>query len=120
MKKILIIDDEAALLKIFKMEFEELTDLEVHTALNGTEAIEKIKNINFDVLLTDLTMPKMGGVKFLNYLKEQDMEVECTLVISGLPKELHEEELANLNVAKYFEKPYRIMEIVNFVKSKCI
>ena len=116
MKKILIIDDEKALLNIFTMEFDELSEFEVFTAESGEEGIHILKKTSVDVLLTDLTMPKMDGIKLLKYIREQKINIACTIVLSGLPKDLHQKELDSLNVAKYFEKPYKVAEIVKFVK----
>lgn len=118
MKSILIVDDEPALLTIFELECEDQGGLEVHTASSGSEAMEIIQSREIDFMLTDLTMPTMDGIKLLNLLKDLNIEIPHKIVISGLPKEMNQEQLDLLGVSKYFEKPFSIKELVNYLKSK--
>ena len=119
MKKILVVDDEPTLLKIFELESEELGGLEILTATTGDAAMKIISENKIDCVLTDLTMPKMGGLKLLRNIQDLKLDVPCRIVISGLPEEINQSELDSLGISNYFEKPFSIHEVLNFVKSNC-
>jgi two-component system, NtrC family, nitrogen regulation response regulator NtrX len=64
MAKILIVDDE----KIIRQTLKDILEYEgyqIDEAENGLEALEKIKNNSFDVMLCDIKMPKMDGLEVL-------------------------------------------------------
>ena len=58
--KILIVDDEVDFLKILKLRLEA-NGYEVTTALDGQEALEKIKSENPNVVILDIMLPKLNG-----------------------------------------------------------
>jgi two-component system response regulator HydG len=69
-KKILIIDDEEDLCLLMKLNLESSGEFEVITAFSGQEAISKIKDIAFDLVITDYNMPDMNGEDVINQAKE--------------------------------------------------
>ncbi len=68
-KKILIADDNRLNQRILIFVLEK-NGAEVTTANNGLEAIEHVKNENFDTVLMDLHMPEMGGLEASTYIKD--------------------------------------------------
>jgi CheY-like chemotaxis protein len=62
MKKILIVDDELHVILLLK-QYLERTGYSVSTALNGEQALTRIAEQIPDVLITDVQMPKMGGIE---------------------------------------------------------
>ncbi len=61
--KVLIVDDEPRVRDIFR-EFCELTDsVKVDLAENGRDAVDKIKQIDYDLVTMDLIMPEMAGIE---------------------------------------------------------
>jgi CheY-like chemotaxis protein len=62
MKKILIVDDELHVTLLLK-QFLERTGYSVNTASNGEQALVRIAEQIPDVLITDVQMPKMGGIE---------------------------------------------------------
>ena len=81
--RVLIVDDEPRIRDIFK-EFCELTDsVEVDTADNGRDAVDKIKNGNkYDLVTMDLIMPEMAGVEAVTKIKEVEPHLPV-IVITG-------------------------------------
>ncbi|MEA3505213.1 MAG: sigma-54 dependent transcriptional regulator [Bacteroidota bacterium] len=63
-KKILVIDDERSIRSTLR-EILEFEKYKIEEAADGFEAIEKIKNMVFDVILCDIKMPKMDGIDVL-------------------------------------------------------
>lgn len=68
--KILIVDDEIEICKMLSRHFRYI-GYEVDTASNGIEATEKLAQSSFQVVISDIVMPKMDGVGLLRVLKKQ-------------------------------------------------
>ena len=66
-KKVLLIDDEVYFLELLKDRLS-LFDVDVVKTMNGVEALAQIRNNKFDLIITDLKMPKMDGISFLAQL----------------------------------------------------
>lgn len=78
MKKILLVDDEDSIHLIYREEFEE-EGYEVHSALSGEEALEKLKIISPDLVILDINMPGMNGIDVLRKMKESNPNMPVIL-----------------------------------------
>ncbi len=77
--KILIVDDEL----IMRESLAGWLDRDGHsveTAASGEEALEKLKNIHFEILLVDIKMEGISGLDVLKYVKESDPDVEVVMI----------------------------------------
>ena len=63
--KILIVDDEKDMLLLLQRIISEETDHELQTETSPFRALDLFKNNHFDLMITDLKMPKMDGIKLL-------------------------------------------------------
>lgn len=81
--RILFVDDEATLLRLMKMGMRSMEgDWDMHFAENGEEALKLISQQPFDVVITDMRMPKMNGAQLLNHvLREHPKTVR--IILSG-------------------------------------
>ncbi|HOK14395.1 MAG TPA: response regulator [Candidatus Kapabacteria bacterium] len=71
MAKVLFVDDEEFILLGLKRLIKTTSDaIDAEFAQSGKEALEKISSKNFDVIVTDLYMPGIDGVKLLEFAKE--------------------------------------------------
>ena len=68
--KILIVDDEIEICEMLSRHFRYI-GYEVDMAFNGVEAMEKLAQSSFQVVISDIVMPKMDGVELLRALKKQ-------------------------------------------------
>jgi len=68
-KKILIVDDEENIRLLFKEELED-EGYTVDLASNGFEAIDKVKNNSYDLVVLDIKMPGIDGIQTLNEIKK--------------------------------------------------
>ena len=59
-RKILVVDDEKLIVKGIKFSLEQ-DEYEVDTAFDGEEALNKVKNGEYDLVMLDLMLPKMNG-----------------------------------------------------------
>jgi CheY-like chemotaxis protein len=67
--RLLVVDDEENIRILFKEELEE-DGYEVEVAGNGFEALDKMKETNFDLIVLDIKMPGMDGIQTLNAVKK--------------------------------------------------
>ncbi len=80
--RVLIVDDEPRVRDIFK-EFCEISDsVTVDQAENGAEALEKVKNFDYDLVTMDLIMPEMSGIDAVAKIKEVKPHLPV-IVITG-------------------------------------
>lgn len=83
MSKILIIEDEAAIRNVIKnILLDEDKSYEVEVAEDGEEGLNKIKSIDFDLIISDIKMPKKDGVQVLVEALEYNPDLSF-LMISG-------------------------------------
>jgi two-component system, cell cycle response regulator len=80
---ILVVDDEAPVRHFLKVLLERL-GYRVDTATGGPDALRKTAKVNYDVVLTDLIMPRMDGLEVIRRVKEISPETEVVM-ITGYP-----------------------------------
>ena len=80
MKKILVVDDEKPISDIVKFNLTK-EGYEVYTAYDGEEALEKVAEVEPDLILLDLMLPKMDGLEVAREVrKNHDMPIIWSLV----------------------------------------
>ncbi|MGK7389056.1 MAG: response regulator [Candidatus Cyclobacteriaceae bacterium M2_1C_046] len=68
-KTILLIDDDYVFLNIAKIALNKaIPNVQVEMVNNGEEAINKLRQIDPDIIFVDINMPVMGGWEFLDYI----------------------------------------------------
>jgi DNA-binding NtrC family response regulator len=77
--KVLVVDDEASVRELLRRGLSQIGHFFVDVASNGLEAIEKIEKDLFDLVLTDMKMPEMGGIDLLKAIK--GTRPELTVII---------------------------------------
>lgn len=73
--KILVVDDEVQIREMLRNNLTQMGGFPVEVASGGVEALEKIEKDVFDLVLTDLKMPEMGGMDLLKALKATRPEI---------------------------------------------
>lgn len=101
--KVLIADDEPMLREILR-ELVTMRGHEVLLAINGKEALDLFKRATPDLVISDIIMPEMDGLKFLSEIRQLDQD---TLVVmtTGLGKEEFTLEALRLRANDFIKKP---------------
>jgi len=111
--KMLCVDDNADLRTGLKEQFE-LEDFNVDTASDGQEAIEKIKQNHYDIVLLDVKMPRMGGLEVLKEMKNINKYPHVIMLsaVDDVPTAI---ECVKLGAKDYISKPYDPEELLHVV-----
>lgn len=104
--KILIVDDEKDMLALLKRIISEETDHELVTEANPFRALELFRESPFDLVITDLKMPKMDGIKLLGDLKRIRPEVSVIILTAYATIETAVEAIQK-GAYDYITKPFR-------------
>ncbi len=104
--KILIVDDEKDMLVLLKRIITEDTDHEVTTEINPLKALDLFKNQVFDMVITDLKMPKMDGIQLLEQLKKIRPDVSVVVMTAYGTIETAV-EATRKGAYDYITKPFR-------------
>ncbi|MEJ2032844.1 MAG: response regulator [Deltaproteobacteria bacterium] len=107
MKKILLVDDEESIHLLYREEFEE-EGYEVHSALSGEEALEKLKIIKPDLVILDINMPGMNGIDALRRIKEINPHLK--VILSSAYQEF-KQDLASWASDEYIVKSSNLEEL---------
>ena len=117
MPKILIIEDEAAIRRVLtKILSEESVTYQVEEAEDGVQALEKIKNNDYDLVLCDIKMPKMDGVELLEEVKKIKPEIPMVM-ISGHGDMETAIQTMRLGAFDYISKPPDLNRLLNTVRN---
>ncbi len=78
-QRVLVVDDESNMRRVLEIMLDKMGH-ETRAASDGQEALALTQHESFDLILTDLRMPKMDGVALLNALRGQGMEVPVIIL----------------------------------------
>ncbi len=104
--RILVVDDEKDMLTLLKRMITEDTDHAVVTETNPERAIALFKEDPFDLVITDLKMPKTGGIELLEAIKAMESEA-AVVVITAFGTIETAVEAIRKGAYDYITKPFR-------------
>ena len=112
--KVLVVDDEKLIRDVIK-EYLVLENFEVREAENGVEALEKVKNEDFDIIIMDIMMPKMDGYTACREIKKiKDIPF---IMLSARGEEYDKLIGFDLGIDDYVTKPFSPKELVARIKA---
>ena len=77
--KLLIVDDEAEICDMLSRHFR-YHGYDVETAENGFEALDILDRASYQVVISDIAMPKMTGVQLLEAIRQQHPMIHCIMM----------------------------------------
>lgn len=117
--KVMIVDDDHFILNMYKIKFEH-AGFNIKTAADGKEALDIVRGgYTPDVLLVDILMPVMGGLEFLQHIREEKLlEHVPIIVLSNQSQSTDISEAMKWGVKSYIVKATTIpSEIVDEIKN---
>ncbi len=110
MKKILVVDDDRILLRMLGKTFDRYAErFEYVTACDGQEAIVELGEEAFDLVVTDIQMPRVNGLMLLAYIHTYHSAIPCMIMTSYATSRIK----AKLpkRVLRAFQKPFNAEDL---------
>jgi len=104
MARILVVDDEIAIVDILKAFLED-KEHKVYSAYDGAEAVEVAKRERPHVILLDIYLPKMDGIQVLEAIREFDDTIGVIIMTGFREKDLAQKAL-EMGAFDYINKPF--------------
>ena len=113
MAEILIVDDD----DVIRDTLYELlsTDYDCEAASTAEQALSKLEQETFDVVVTDISMPGLSGVELLSWVLKHHPKTPV-IIVSGISDQEHAERLLKLGAFDYLLKPFRLEVVETSVK----
>jgi len=108
-KKIFLLEDDITLNETIQEYFEDL-EFEVIGAYDGNEALERIYETNFDILLLDVNVPDMNGFELLKEVRKQNIKTPA-IFITSLNSMADVESGFESGCDDYIRKPFSLKEL---------
>jgi excisionase family DNA binding protein len=108
--RILVVDDEAAIRDLLSKTLA-LAEYEVDLAPDGRAAIERLRLIPYDLLITDLKMPGVDGLTVVREARRLKPDIPV-VIITGFSTEASAIDAVNLGVSGYLTKPFRVPRVL--------
>ena len=113
-EKILVIDDSPEILTLFS-EYLKAEGYEVDTSADGSAGIEMIEKKFYDLIVTDLKMPGVDGMKVLEFAMNRSPDSLC-IILTGYGTVKNAVEAIKLGAFDYLTKPVKMDEILVTLK----
>lgn len=116
--KLLMVEDDRVILNIVKSLFE-LEGYKVFTALNPYQALKILEERNYeiDLILSDVSMPKMDGISFFLKLKEKEETKNIPVIMLTSKDQFEDIKIAyEIGVTEYISKPFDPVELLKKVE----
>ena len=105
--KVLVVDDMMSIRNIVKRALLEIGYKDIHDALNGEDALEKLKSGGFGLVLLDWNMPVMNGIELLRIIRaDSALRTLPVLMITAEAKMENIMEAVQAGVSDYVVKPF--------------
>jgi excisionase family DNA binding protein len=108
--RILVVDDESAIRELLSKTLA-LAEYDVDLAPDGRTALERLRIIPYDLLITDLKMPGIDGLTVVREARRLKADIPV-LIITGFSTEASAIEAVNLGVSGYLTKPFRVPRVL--------
>lgn len=114
--KILVVDDESGIRNIL---YEVLTGVgyQVTVAKDGEESLVQLNGKDFDLLITDLDMPRLDGIGLLQKMKREGRKEKVIIMTGGTPVDQDRLEGEILPVYAQLLKPFQLITFLETVAS---
>jgi len=108
--RVLVVDDEATIRDLLSKTLA-LAEYDVDLAPDGRAALDRLRMIPYDLLITDLKMPGVDGLTVIREARRLKADLPV-IIITGFSNEASAIEAVNLGVSGYLTKPFRVPRVL--------
>jgi two-component system chemotaxis response regulator CheY len=114
-KSILVTDDSAIMRMFLVMNLRRMLRVNITEAVNGHDALAKLMQGKYDLLLTDMNMPEMGGAELVRAVRT-GLKNDIPIVIITTRGEVKDRDLGmSLGANGYLTKPVDVKELIKTI-----
>ncbi len=115
-KKVLLIEDDPLIVEIYTTKLKE-SGFDVDSVFDGEEALRKIGEKKYDILLLDVVLPHLTGFELLEKIKKQEIGSPKIFILSNLSQREDVERAERLGASGYLIKAqYTPSEVVKEIR----
>ncbi|HSO74423.1 MAG TPA: response regulator [Blastocatellia bacterium] len=120
-KSLLVVDDSATFRQLLCMSLQRVDGIsksDITEASDGADALEKVKGHSFDLVLTDIRMPRMDGLEFVRHVRTELQRQDLPIIIISTKGADEDIELGmSLGANGYLSKPISMAKLKELVIS---
>jgi len=115
-KKMLTVDDSPSVRKLVKFTLKA-KGFQVSSAGDGVEALELIKQEDFDAIILDINMPRMNGLDFLKHIKADAQHASIPVIMLTTEGQDDDKDKAvALGATAYMVKPFKPTQLLTLIE----
>ena len=113
----LVVEDSPTMRQLIVFALKRLNTLKVTEADDGVDALKKLQGQKFDILITDINMPIMDGLKLVSLVRKDATHKDIPIVIITTEGAQEDRQRAlALGANAYITKPIQAPQVINTVK----
>jgi two-component system chemotaxis response regulator CheY len=116
-RSILIVEDSSTTRALIRAIIEEMGDFHTVEASSGFDALKLLPTQEFDLIITDINMPDINGLEFINFMKSNPKYKDLPLIIVSTERSEEDKKRGMALGAKaYITKPFKANELQEVIK----
>lgn len=113
----LVVEDSPTMRQLIGFALRRIPDLEVDEADDGVAGLKKLAEKQFDILITDINMPIMDGLKLVSLVRKDEKHKDIPIVIITTEGAAEDRQRAlNLGANAYITKPIQAPQVIDCVR----
>lgn len=113
----LVVEDSPTMRQLIVFALSRIKTLKVVEADDGVDALKKLSQQHFDILITDINMPMMDGLKLVSMVRKDEAHKEIPIIIITTEGAQEDRQRAlSLGANAYITKPIQAPQVISKVK----
>jgi two-component system chemotaxis response regulator CheY len=115
--KVLVVEDSPIMRQLIVFALKRIPGFQIVEAIDGLDGLKKLNAEKFDLILTDINMPIMDGLKLVSMVRNDPSYKETPIIVITTEGAIEDRERAlALGADEYITKPIQTMKILETVK----
>ena len=112
----LVVEDSPTMRQLIVFALSRIRSLKVVEADDGVDALKKLSQQHFDVLITDINMPMMDGLKLVSMVRKDEVHKDIPIIITTEGAQEDRQRALSLGANAYITKPIQAPQVISKVK----
>ena len=118
MPNILVVEDSPTMRQLISFAMKRISDSKVIEATDGVDALKKLSSEKVDLILADINMPVMDGLKLVSLVRNNPVYKTIPIIIITTEGAREDKERAmSIGANAYLTKPIQTLELIKLVNS---